>query len=247
MSAPAGSDRVRLTRAQLRELDRLAIEEYGLPGVVLMENAGAGAARIALELLGPARGTALGPVVIACGAGNNGGDGWVVARHLSNRGVALEVISLVDPARLSGEAAVMAQVALRMGIACQVAPDAAALVRLVPRLARAALIVDALLGTGASGAPRPPYDAAIAALAAAGAPVLSLDLPSGFDADLGEVRGTCVAARVTATFAAEKIGFAAPGAARWLGEVRVVDIGAPSALLARVLALPSSPAGLTAP
>lgn len=223
----------RLTCAEVRELDRLAIEEYGLPGVVLMENAGAGAARVALSLLERGRGRR---VEIVCGPGNNGGDGWVVARHLANAGCDVHVASCVEPGALRGDAAIHARVAQRMGIAHAVVEDGAALAR----VDRADLVVDAVLGTGARGAPRGTVLRAIEALArldaAEGPRVLALDLPSGFDGDTGLCLGPCVRATATATFAAEKVGFAAPGAAHLLGRVHVVDIGVPRALFARVRA-----------
>lgn len=223
---------LRLTCAQVREIDRLAVDEYGLPGVVLMENAGAGAARIALEMLAPRAGRR---VSILCGPGNNGGDGWVVARHLSNAGCAVHVLACADLAALRGDAAVHARVAVRMGIAHELVVDGPALAL---RLADADLVVDALLGTGATGAPRGAIAAAIEAiarLAPGRPPVLALDVPSGFDADTGARPGACVRADVTATFAAEKVGFAAAGGRAWLGRVQVVDIGVPRALFARVV------------
>jgi len=232
-----------LSRAAVRELDRIAIEEYGLPGVVLMENAGAGAARIALALL-DARGGRR--VAIACGPGNNGGDGWVVARYLANAGCAVRVATCVDVEDLRGDALVHARVAVRMGVEHARAADGGALARLAED---ADLVVDALLGTGASGAPRGAVGAAVAALAGLGAtgaansgadrariPILALDLPSGFDADTGARAGACVRASVTATFAAPKVGFRAPGAEDWLGRVEVVDLGVPRAIFEAVRA-----------
>ncbi len=223
----------RLTCAQVRELDRLAIEEYGLPGVVLMENAGSGAARIALEMLRERGGRR---VEILCGPGNNGGDGWVVARYLANAGCDVHVTSCVAVDTLRGDAAVHARVALRMGIAHAIPARVDAI---GDTCTRADLVVDALLGTGASGAPRGIIAALIESVArsAVGGPaILALDVPSGFDAETGERPGACVQADATATFAAEKSGFGAPDAAIWLGRVHVVDIGVPRALFARVRA-----------
>ncbi len=228
MSAP-----LRLACDELRAIDRLAQEEFGLPGIVLMENAGAGAARIALALLGDAR-----RATVLAGPGNNGGDGWVVARHLANHGVDVRVLSCVDPSRLRGDAAVMAAAALRMRVPCDLVTSADHPGALRSALRAPGLFVDALLGTGASGPPRPPIDGVIAALATrdAAARVLALDLPSGLDADTGVPQGPCVAADVTATFAAHKLGFAAPGAARWTGRIELVDIGVPAELLRRAAA-----------
>lgn len=229
-----------LTRAAVRELDRIAIHEYGLPGVVLMENAGAGAARIALALLESCAGRR---VAIATGPGNNGGDGWVVARYLANAGACVRVATCVEVEDLRGDALVHARVAARMGVEHARPADGDAWARLA---GDADLVVDALLGTGASGAPRGAVGAAVAALAALGAtnsaarrapiPILALDLPSGFDADTGTRAGACVRASVTATFAAPKVGFGAPGAGDWLGRVQVVDLGVPRAIFERVRA-----------
>jgi len=223
---------MRLTRAQVRELDRLALEELGLPGVVLMENAGGGAARIALELLAE---KSRANVTIVCGPGNNGGDGWVVARHLANAGHDVHVDTCVDLAALRGDAAIMAGAAQRLGIAISVLRTSDAVGARSATWNASDLVVDALLGTGASGAPRGVVGDAVRALAQLerGPPILALDLPSGFDADTGPGPGACVRATVTASFAAEKVGFGVLGASRWLGRVQVVDIGVPADLASR--------------
>ena len=224
---------LKLTRHELRELDRLAIEEYGVPGVVLMENAGANAARL-LEAQG-----ITGPVAIACGRGNNGGDGFVIARHLEAAGHRVRVLLAAAPEAYVGDAAMNLRIAERSGLSiiCLAEADEAAWRR---ELAGAAWIVDALLGTGAVGPPRGAIAIAITAIndlrAAAGeAPVrvLAVDLPSGLDADTGEAAGGCVRADLTATFVAEKAGFANPAAAALTGTVHVLAIGAPAALLRR--------------
>lgn len=223
------------TAAEMREYDRLAIEELGVPGVVLMENAGAGAASIALDLLAVPIGAR---VFVACGPGQNGGDGWVVARRLANAGCAVHVATTVAVGALRGDSAVHARVAVAMGIEREVV-DESADARWRGELARAELVVDALLGTGASGSPRGAVrsliDAIVARAAAPDAPrILALDLPSGLDADTGARPGACIRADATATFAARKVGFESPGAAEFLGVVHVVDLGVPRALLERV-------------
>ncbi|MCS6911533.1 MAG: NAD(P)H-hydrate epimerase, partial [Anaerolineales bacterium] len=161
---------MRLSRAQVRELDRRAIEEFGVPGVVLMENAGRGAAELLVRL------GARGPVVIACGKGNNGGDGLVIARHLDNRGVGVQVLLLADPAELSGDAATNFRIVQRSGLAVRVWPGAG---ELAAALAGADWVVDALFGTGLRGPVPAPWAEAIAAINAAGRPVLAVDIPSG--------------------------------------------------------------------
>lgn len=217
-----------LTRAEVREIDRRAIEEYGVPGTVLMENAGRGAAEL---LHGLAPGAA---VAIVCGRGNNAGDGFVIARHLENLGHAVRLLLACDPAECRGDAAIAWRVAEKAGIPA-IRLAAATPAEWERTLAGAAWIVDALLGTGASGPPRGEIAAAIAAVNAAGqrgVKVLAVDLPSGLDCDTGTAPGACVRADVTATFVAPKVGFATPPAAALLGAVHVVGIGAPRALLA---------------
>lgn len=219
-----------LSRAEVREVDRLAIQDYGVPGVVLMENAGAGAARL-LESLGLG-----GPVAIVCGKGSNGGDGLVIARHLDLAGHAVRLLLACRPAEIRGDAAVNLDIATRSGLATErlAEADQAAWER---RLSGAAWIVDALLGTGASGAPTGAVATAIAAIntvrARGSTRVLAVDLPSGLDCDAGTAAGQCVRADATATFVARKRGFDAAEAAGFTGSVHVIGIGAPRAVLAQ--------------
>jgi NAD(P)H-hydrate epimerase len=219
-----------LTRASARAVDEIAIRDYHLPGLVLMENAGRGAAEWLREL-GPAS-----PVCICCGNGNNGGDGFVIARHLELFGIAVEVLVCCDPAELTGDARVNYDVVTAAGLPRWHLGRDGSLADLATRLTQAGWIVDALLGTGARGAPRDPLAGVIRAINAAARPVLAVDLPSGLDADMGEMPGECVRAQFTATFVAPKRGFAAPGARDVTGEVRVIEIGIPRRLRDQVLA-----------
>jgi NAD(P)H-hydrate epimerase len=213
-----------LSRARVRELDRRAIEEYGIPGVVLMENAGANASRWILERAAR-EGWRQPSAGIACGAGNNGGDGYVVARHLANAGWDVRIESSVALEALRGDALVMARIAHAMGIAHGTLGE------------RHSVIVDALIGTGFQGALRPDMARSIAALNAARPGLLvALDLPSGLDADTGEPSEPCVRAGATLTFAALKPGLLAPRARPFVGELAWIDIGAPRALLAELAA-----------
>lgn len=232
-----------LTRAEVREVDRLAIEEYGLPGILLMENAGANTARL-LESL-----RIEGSVALACGPGNNGGDGFVIARHLDAAGHAVRLLLACAADRCRGDAALNLRVAERAGLPIDVLAEAdrGAWDR---ALAGAAWVVDALLGTGASGPPRGSVATAIAAIdaaRAAGARVLAVDLPSGLDCDTGQVAGACVRADATATFVAAKAGFDRPGAAAFTGTVHVLGIGVPRALLARFGLTPTRGPGTSSP
>ena len=211
-----------LTVAQARKVDRVAIDECGMSGLVLMENAARGCADIALEIAGP------GPVAVFCGKGNNGGDGLAMARHLDNAGREVRVFVFANPGDLSPDAAANLRLLKWTGV--EVHTD----VEQPPDLTGCGLVVDALLGTGGGGAPRPPLDWAVAAANAGGLRVLSLDAPSGLNCDDGSAPGACARADVTATFVAPKAGFAAPSARLLLGEVRVVDIGVPRGVLSRI-------------
>lgn len=213
-----------LTRAEVREVDRRAIAEYGLPGIVLMENAGRHAAELLLQ-----QGIA-GRVAICCGKGNNAGDGFVIARHLDNAGVDVDVLLAVDPQTFTGDAAVNYRV-LEASLLSIRHLAAAPMNDWSAALAPCEWIVDALLGTGMQGMLREPLTTVITAINAAGKRVLAVDLPSGMDADTGQPQGCCVRATLTATFVARKIGFNQPGTEVWTGPVHVADIGAPRALL----------------
>lgn len=215
-----------LTREEVRELDRRAIADYGVPGVVLMENAGRGAAEVLLAL------DARGPVVICCGKGNNGGDGFVIARHLDNHDVPVRVLLFARPEDLRGDAAINQAIVEKSGLPLLAFPGASIdLDRVRQELAPAAWVVDALFGTGLSGPVRTPLDQVIEAVNASAARVLAVDIPSGLDCDTGQPLGPTVRAHHTVTFVAPKRGFAQQAARPWLGQVHVCDIGAPRRLL----------------
>jgi NAD(P)H-hydrate epimerase len=216
-----------LTRAQARALDDLAIHHIGVPGVVLMENAGRNMAELLLHL------GVQGPVVVCCGKGNNGGDGFVIARHLGIAGVAVRVLLFAEPASLTGDAAVNHGILAKLGqkVETMLPLDEA---RLGEALAGADWVVDALFGTGLAGPVRAPFDRVIEIINAAGKRVLAVDIPSGLDCDTGRPMGATVRAEHTATVMANKMGFVQPEARAWLGEVHVVDMGVPQSLLAAV-------------
>ncbi len=218
-----------LTRSQVRDVDRRAIDQYGLPGVVLMENAGRNAATLLLNFL--LNFGIHGPVLICCGKGNNAGDGFVVARHLENAGIAVSVLLAVPSDGLTGDAAINFRVLQRAGTRIVEPPVTGIQALWREELAQADWIVDALLGTGAQGPLREPFLSAIEIMNASNRPIFSLDLPSGMDCDTGQPLGGCIRANHTATFVARKPGFDAPGAAAWTGEVHVIDIGVPRRLL----------------
>ena len=223
-----------LTREAARQYDRLAVERYGVPSIVLMENAAVALREAALRMLG---GVPRGPVLIACGPGNNGGDGLALARHLHNSGTAVVVVVTRPLAAYSGDAGVQAAIVSRMGLAveeCRGDEAEGAFKRATSRLGAPALVVDALLGTGQTEPARGAVREAIGAvnrLASAGARVLAVDLPSGLDADTGEPMGDAVHAHVTVTMVAPKPGLLLLRAQTYAGEIVVGDIGAPVELL----------------
>ena len=196
-----------------------------MSSLVLMENAGRGAAATLLAL------GVHGPVLVCCGKGNNGGDGLVIARHLHNAEIDVKVLLFAAVADLSPDAAANWQTVQRGGIPAEVWPDFDD-ARLAADLGRAEWAVDALFGTGLQGPVRPPFDRVIAALNASKTRVFAVDIPSGLNGDTGEPLGPTVRAHHTATFVAPKNGFANPAAATWLGKVHVIDIGVPLALIA---------------
>lgn len=230
------------SRSMLRDIDRRAIADFGMPGLVLMENAGRNAAHLLHGIAGG--GTA---VAIACGRGNNGGDGFVIARHLDLLGHPVRILLACTPEACAGDAAINLGIVRRSGLpiaALDQADMAGWETALVTGSGEPIWIVDALLGTGAAGPPRGPVAAAIAAITSlreqGRARTFAVDIPSGMDCDTGTAPGAVVRADVTGTFVARKIGFDAPGADRLTGAVHVLDIGAPRTLL-ESLADPPAP------
>ena len=216
-----------LTAAEMRRADRRTIEEIGLPGAVLMENAGA-----AVAALVEARFPAARRIVVLCGRGNNGGDGFVVGRRLGARSLA---VLLGARGRVQGDAALHLDVLRRSGGALVELGDEAAWQGFLPQLAEADLLVDAVLGTGLDRAPSGLAALAVAALVgrhAAGVPVIAVDLPSGVSSDGGKADWPTARATLTVTFGAPKRGHVLPPACDAVGELIVADIGIPAAVIA---------------
>jgi NAD(P)H-hydrate epimerase len=220
-------------------VDRLAIERYHVPGIVLMENASRAVADEACGMLGDA---STGEVLILCGGGNNGGDGLAAARHLHNRGARVTIALATDPAGYKGDALTNWRIVQAMGLRVASAEPA-----LIERPGPA-LIIDAIFGTGLDRPPRDPFPLLAAAVERTHLPVLAVDVPSGLDCDTGKPLGACIRAMRTVTFVTEKAGFAEPQARQWLGDVVVGDIGCPAELIQEVVKLvkrspPAGPAG----
>jgi len=211
-----------LTRNQIREVDRRSIEEFHIPGIVLMENAARAATAAACDMS-----RENDHVLILCGGGNNGGDGLAVARLLHNAGRNVSIALTIDPEKYRGDALINWQIvqAMKLPIA---AFEPGTISREKPQL-----IIDAIFGTGLSSPPREPFDKIVQAVNESGIAVLAIDLPSGLDCDTGETLGACVVASTTITFVAEKVGFAKGIARQFLGRVIVGDIGCPRELVPR--------------
>ncbi len=204
-----------LTAAQIRTAEERAVAR-GMSLATLMERAGSTVAAEAVSLAPDGR------VVVVAGKGNNGGDGWVAARCLHEAGRDVHVLALAAPEALAAPAGAAARLAVNIGVAWTLLESDEALLL---GLAGVTLVIDALLGTGAVGAPREPYARAIEAIGESDSRVLSIDVPSGVDADTGAAPGTAVAADVTVTFSSLKRGLVVGAGARLAGEVVVADIG----------------------
>lgn len=221
-----------LTREQVRRVDAIAINELGIPGVVLMENAGRNAAEC---ILGLRRRHDAARIAVFCGPGNNGGDGFVIARHLINRGVQTRVLLAGDNGKLTEDAGTNYGILRAMDVPVVSADTPGAVARAVAQIHESDIVVDALLGTGFRGDVREPLATLIDGInRGPQAAVVAIDVPSGLDCNTGRPAKATVRATCTITFVANKAGFAAPEARPYTGEVIVADIGAPPDLIDRV-------------
>ncbi|MBN2058319.1 MAG: NAD(P)H-hydrate epimerase [Candidatus Saganbacteria bacterium] len=202
---------------QAQKFDQDAQKKLGIPSVILMENAGRGVAEEALRLI---KGS--GPVVIVCGTGNNGGDGLVAARHLLNAGLRVEVMIVGKLSKLKPDPKTNYAILKRIGAAGPACRQAG-FTRRLPQ--RASLIIDALFGLGLNADIREPYASIIDRINDHKAPVLSVDVPSGLDADTGRRLGRAVKAKRTVTFVAAKKGFFKSDGPKYCGRIVVRDIG----------------------
>ncbi|MDY7109785.1 MAG: NAD(P)H-hydrate epimerase [Planctomycetota bacterium] len=232
--APPGPKAFILDRASVRSIDRAAIDEYGIPGIALMENASRALARQALRLLDEA-GAPAGTVLIVCGSGNNGGDGWALARHLHNAGARVTVAVLGDP-RPESDAGINCAICRKMRIK-EISIDE------LDAHAGADLVVDAIFGTGLDREVGGRARQVIEWINAANRPVLAVDVPSGLDCDTGRPLGVAVRAAVTVSFVGHKPAFNTLEAQPFVGEVVIGEIGVPRELIERL----GTPADLAPP
>jgi hydroxyethylthiazole kinase-like uncharacterized protein yjeF len=216
-----------VTSQQMRNIDQRAIKEFGIPGSVLMENA---AAAIMAEMERFFDGLAGVRVGIVCGKGNNGGDGLAVARRLSIRGVAVRVALLAPFNALGGEAKVNLNILRKTDV--QIAPNATTR-SLSDILAWSDILVDAVLGVGLSSPLKGAFAQTVEMINASGKPVVAVDIPTGINADTGEIMGMAIKADLTVTMALLKRGLVLLPGAEYAGAVRVVDIGIPHEVVDR--------------
>jgi NAD(P)H-hydrate epimerase len=223
-----------VTAGEMQEMDRQTIETHGITGLELMENAGCGATRVLLDQFGDHVKAGVG---IICGKGNNGGDGFVIARYLAEKGIDVTVYLLAKTAALKGDAATNLERLVALDIGVIEIPDEDSFSKTKPNLSDCGLLVDAILGTGLTSDVRGLFKTVINfinELNRTGIAVFAVDIPSGLNADTGQPCGTCIRAQGTATFGLAKIGhFTYPGA-EYTGTLEVIDIGIPGSVVQAV-------------
>ena len=219
-----------LTREEMRELDRKAIEEYKIPGIILMENAGRNVADEVLNMLDDPQQT---KVAILCGKGNNGGDGFVVTRHLHNHSIHVDVflVAKISDILKDGDAGTNLQILLNMKIPVKEILDIQGVNNILKELNNYNLLVDALFGTGLSGDVREPFKTLIDGVNNLNKPIVSVDIPSGLDSNTGKILGAAIKATKTVTFAAAKKGFYLGEGPSCTGIVIVSGISIPRELI----------------
>lgn len=213
-----------MTRDEVRAFDAWAINSLGIPGVVLMENAGRSCAELILEKL---KGVVEPKVCIFCGTGNNGGDGYVIARHLINHGIKVTVVVCGDRNKIKGDARTNLDILEQMGGSVELLnpSDQDVAGQVEHFCAGDGIIVDSLFGTGLRGQLSDEFRLLIKSINACESPVLAVDIPSGLDCDTGEPLGRAIKAAWTVTFVAVKKGFLSANSTQYTGEIFVASIG----------------------
>ena len=219
-----GKKCVVMTREEVRAFDAWAINELGIPGMVLMENAGRSCAELIKEKLADVENP---KVCIFCGVGNNGGDGYVIARHLLNSGFKVAVVICGQRRKIKGDARTNLDILESLGGPIQQLDLDSADVceRVKGYAADADMLVDGLFGTGLRGQLSEEYKQLIESINAQGCALLAVDIPSGLDCDTGKPLGATIKASYTVTFVAVKKGFTSEGAGAYTGEIFVASIG----------------------
>src|SRR6478609_4182933 len=217
-----------LNTQQMREADRRTIEDIGLPSIVLMENAGrqtVAAMEAAFEELASSH------VGVLCGRGNNGGDGFVVARTLAQRGIEATVFLLGSVSDVRGDARTNLEILGRVGVTVVEITDAQEWELHFSEISECDLIVDAIVGTGFHGPLTGLLESVVADVNGLGVPVVAIDLPTGVSADSHELEGEAIEASMTVTLAAPKVPLILPPADAYGGDLVIADIGIPGAVI----------------
>jgi NAD(P)H-hydrate epimerase len=220
-----------VTADEMQAMDRLTIEDFGIPGMVLMENAGRGATRFLLEQFPDIEHKTVG---VMAGRGNNGGDGFVMARCLKQKGIQVQVFLLAETGRVQGDALANLKLLKPLGVPVVEIPDEASFSKLNAEMQGVDLWIDAILGTGLSSDVKGYFRRIIDYLNSLNKPVFAVDLPSGLNSDTGQPCGTCIRAAATATFAYAKTGHMVYPGADYTGNLKIVDIGIPPHIVAAV-------------
>jgi hydroxyethylthiazole kinase-like uncharacterized protein yjeF len=220
-----------VTASEMQQIDRRTIEDFGIPGMVLMENAGRGATRFLLEQFPDLKNQRVG---VIAGRGNNGGDGFVIARYLKQKGIQAHVYLLADSSKVQGDAAANLRFLQPLDIPLFEVPDEASFSRIKSDLAGLDVWVDALLGTGLKSDVKGYFRTVIEYINDLNKPVFAVDIPSGLNSDTGQPCGACIRARATATFAFAKIGHMVYPGADFTGALKIVDIGIPPPIVEAV-------------
>lgn len=218
-----------VTAKEIHEIDRLAIEEYGIPGIALMENAGAAVAREIIEHFGHVSNK---KVCVFCGKGNNGGDGFVVARHLYNHGAKVKVFLLAGKTGIAQDAAVNMAILEKMGLDIMEVSGERDWDKVHLAVTFADCLIDAMVGTGFKGQLTGTMARVAETLNRSGKRIFAVDIPSGLDGDTGQITGVAVQASCTVTFSLAKQGVLLYPGAAYVGDLRIVDIGIPYPMLA---------------
>jgi len=213
-----------VTASEMQQMDRETIESFGIPGRVLMENAGLGATRVLLDKFDDIINKNVG---VIAGHGNNGGDGFVIARYIAQKGSDVTVYLLAESARVKGDAAANLKLLAPLNVPVVEMPDEQSFLAHKTGMLHQEIWIDALLGTGLKSDVKGYFKKIIKFINDLSKPVFSVDIPSGLNSDTGQVCGSCIRAQATATFAFAKTGHILFPGAEYTGYLEIIDIGIP--------------------
>ena len=214
-----------VTAEEMRRLDKEALEKFGIPSIILMENAGRAVYKTACKMLA---GQKKKKIICVCGKGNNGGDGFVAARHLVNNGFAADIFLVSDPGTLKGDAKINYDILDKMKINIKLLKEDHDFDNFKESLKKARLLIDAIFGIGILGEVKEPFAGVINLMNESRKPILAVDTPSGLDATEGKAPGACIKATKTVTFAFPKTGFIKNDGPDKIGALVVADISLPA-------------------